>query len=181
MDLIVSPSIFFFFWFFFFFFFLSESIEEREEKFYSAANKGKVKKVKEILRNNPNLNVNWRNENDEGSTALIAACDHGHDSIVSILLAHPDIDVNLQNDEGWTPFSSACLNGHTSCVRLLLKDSRVLVNEPTTYGSTPLLWAACGGHLDMIQWWIASGREMNLGEPGHYKSDAIGEAMKIGW
>jgi len=29
-------------------------------------------------------------------------------------------------------------------------------------------------------WWIASGREMNLGTPGHRKSVAIGEAKKEG-
>ena len=109
-----------------------------EEKFYLAAKYGKVEEVKEILRNNPSLNVNW--EDDTGWTALFAACFFGlHDSVASILLTHPTIDVNLKNDDGKTPFSSACSQGKTSFVRLLLRDSRVKVNEPENdNGYTPL-------------------------------------------
>ena len=63
----------------------------------------------------------------------------------------------------------------------MLKDSRVKVNEPTNSGSTPLQLAAANDHLDVIKWWIASGREMDLGEPGDVdKTDAIGVAKKKG-
>jgi len=148
--------------------------------FFLAAMAGNVQEVEEILRNNPTLDVNWSNENEKGSTALNIACDRVHDSIVSILLAHPDIDVNQKDINGWTPFNIACLNGFTSCVRLLLKDSRVMVNEPTYHGSTPLYSASFKGHLDVIKWWIASGREMDLGTPGQRQSDAIGVAKKYG-
>jgi len=65
------------------------------------------------------------------------------------------------------------------CVRLLLKDSRVLVNEPTAFGNTPLYWATYNVHLDIIRWWIASGRELDLGEPGNYKTDAIMKAKDV--
>ena len=47
---------------------------------------------------------------------------------------------------------------------------------------TPL-WRAArdDGHLDIIKWWIASGREMDLGKPGDVdKTDAIGVAKKDG-
>ena len=61
----------------------------------------------------------------------------------------------------------------------MLKDSRVKVNEPDNDGSTPLWCAAYYGHLDIIKWWIASGREMDLGKPGDVdKTDAIGVAKK---
>jgi len=63
----------------------------------------------------------------------------------------------------------------------MLKDSRVKVNEPKIDGTTPLWFAAARGHLDVIKWWIASGREMDLGEPGEVdKTDAIGGAMERG-
>ena len=150
-----------------------------EGMFYLAAENGNAEELQEILRNNPNLDVNWRNENENGSTALIIACENDHDSIVSILLAHPDIDVNLKDLDGWTPFSSACWYGYTSCARLLLKDSRVMVNEPSGYGYTPLWRAAFKGHLNVIKWWIASGREMNLGTPGSSKTDAIMKAKDV--
>jgi len=141
---------------------------------------GNVEEVEEILRNNPNLDVNWSDENENRSTALDIACDRGHDSIVSILLTHPGIDVNLKENGGWTPFNSACINGSTSCVRLLLKDCRVMVNEPTYDGSTPLYGACFMGHHDIIRWWITSEREMDLGEPGQWQSDTIGVAKKYG-
>ena len=34
------------------------------------------------------------------------------------------------------------------------------------------------GHLEVIKWWIASGREMDLGQPGNEKNDAIGTRRK---
>ena len=41
--------------------------------------------------------------------------------------------------------------------------------------------AARNGYLDVIKWWIASGREMDLGTPGDVdKTDAIGVAKNWG-
>jgi len=151
-----------------------------EKTFYNAAENGKVEEVKDILRKNPSLNVNWKNEVDAW-TALYAACYFGQDSIVSILLAHPSIDPNLKHKDGNTPFLIACFKGSTSCVRLLLQDQRVMVNEPSNDGSTPLRWAAYHRNHEVIRWWIGSGREMDLGTPGDVdKTDAIGVAKQIG-
>ena len=67
-----------------------------------------------------------------------------------------------------------CIIGNTSCVGELLKDSWVKVNEPDSEGQTPLWWAAVNGNLDIIKWWIASGREIDLGKPGDVDTtDAI--------
>jgi len=65
----------------------------------------------------------------------------------------------------------------------MLGDSRVNANEPNSYGRTPLRDAATvSGSLELIKWWIASGRVMDLGKPGDiYFSDAIGWARKKGW
>ena len=150
-----------------------------EEKFNDAANGGKVEEVKSILRKNPSLNVNWKNEEGGAWTALHIACHNGHDSVVSILLAHPDIDPNLEDEGGSTPFMIACFKGYTSFVRLLLQDQRAMVNEPDNGGDTPLRKAASKGHQDVIKWWIASGREIDLGKPGDVdKTDAIGVARR---
>jgi len=52
-------------------------------------------------------------------------------------------------------------------------------SEPNNSGYTPLCSAAYDGHLDIIKWWVASGREMDLGEPGDVDmTDAIGEARE---
>ena len=144
-----------------------------EKTFWIAANGGKVEEVKSILRKNPSLNVNWKNDENDARTALYAASRYGHDSVVSILLAHPDIDPNLKEKDGYTPFLWASWLGNTSCVRLLLQDLRISVNEPDNDERTPLRQAAYYGHLDIIKWWIASKREMDLGTPGDRKTDAI--------
>jgi len=101
--------------------------------------------------------------------------------VIPLLLAHPDIDVNARNVVGSTPFISACQLGSLSCVREMLKDFRVKVNEPRNNGTTSLWWAASFGHLNVMKWWIASGREMDLGKPGDIsKTDVIGAAKKEG-
>jgi len=53
------------------------------------------------------------------------------------------------------------------------------VNEPGDDGCTPLWYAAIDGHVEIIKWWIASGKEMDLGTPGDVdKTDAIGVAKR---
>jgi len=144
----------------------------------AAVKKGDVKELAELIRQDPGFNVNLDQDGDWG-TLLHYACDNGSRSAaIRLLLAHPDIDVNVKTKDGATPFYLAC-GGYPSCARLLLKDSRVKLNEPFKIGYTPLWHAACNGHLDVIKWWIASGREMNLGKPGDdTKTDAIGGAKK---
>ena len=147
---------------------------------FFASNDGKVDVVKEILRNNPNLDVNWRNEEKEGKTALFAACVSGHSAIVAILLARPNINVNLRDDYGVTPFLGAIRNEQTESICEVLKDSRVDVNEPDGEGYTPLWHVAGYFSVDTIKCWIAYGREMDLGIPGDEKTDIIAEAKKGG-
>ena len=140
---------------------------------------GDARKLAELIRQDPGFDVNM-GVDGRGSTLLHYACSEDSRSpVIPLLLAHPDIDVNVKNGES-TPFHKACEDGSTSCVRLLLKDSRVKVNEPDKYGRTPLGRAALYGHPDVIKWWIASGREMDLGKPLEWKTDAIGVAMKFG-
>ena len=146
---------------------------------YFASKNGNVEEVKEILGKNPNLNVNW-GDGAAGWTALRVACDDGHDSIVSILLIHPEVDVNLKDSYGNTPFIIACANGCTSSVRLLLKDPRAKLNEPGHDRYSPLWCAVYNGHLDVVKWWIASGRVMDLGIPKDPRTDAIEMAMYNG-
>ena len=87
----------------------------------------------------------------------------------------------MKTNNGETPFALACWCGHPSCVREMLKDSRVKVNEPDENGCTPLWYAARWGYLDIVRWWIASGREMDLGRPGDIdRTDAIGKAKRRG-
>jgi len=148
-----------------------------EQQLNEAAFDGNETEVRKILKENPSTNVNWK---DSGLAALHLASFSGHDKVVELLLAHPDIDVNQKDESSETPFYSACAHGKIACVQLLLKDTRVLVNEPRRSGQTPLTGPAHYGYIELIKAWIASGREMNLGKPGNKYTDAIGFARRSG-
>jgi len=121
-----------------------------EKEFWEAVDHGDGSGVKEILRKNPSIGVNWKNPKEVNRAALHRACVKGHDSIVFILLIHPDIDVNLTDKDGETPFMRACREGKTLCVRLLLQDRRVKVNEPKFGGDIPLRQAAGNGKTEVV-------------------------------
>jgi len=148
---------------------------------FTAVRSGDAKKVAELIRQDPGFKVNMAVDG-YGVTLLHYAClGDSRSAVIPLLLAHPDIDVNVKTIYGETPFYHACY-GRPSCVREMLKDSRVKVNEPHSVGETPLVNAACIGSLDVIKWWIASGREMNLGKPGDVdKTDAIRKAKQRGY
>ena len=146
----------------------------------SAVEKGDAEELAELMRQDPGFDVNMEVDG-YGCTLLHLTC-HGDwgSAVIPLLLAHPDIDVNVKTKKGGTPFWYACGNGHT-CVREMLKDSRVKVNEPDNGGVTPLWRAAYIDLPYIIKWWIASGREMDLGEPWDVdKTDAIVVAKEYG-
>ena len=147
----------------------------------AAVREGDARKLAELIRQDRRLDVN-NQEGYFGSTALHSACVESHRSpVIPLLLAHPKINVNLKDNGDQTPFFWACREGRTSCVREMLKDSRVNVKTPDNEGRTRLRFAAYYGHLDVIKWWIASEREMDLGTPGDVDyTDAIGVAMNRG-
>ena len=147
----------------------------------AAVESGDAKKLAELIRQDPGFSLNM-DQDGYGRTLLHFACQRdSRSAVIPLLLAHPDIDVKVKDRSGATPFYYACYHGFTSCVCEMLKDSRVKLNKPDRDGETPLWWAAGYGHLDVIKWWIASGREMDFGEPGDVdKTDAIGVARKEG-
>ena len=94
--------------------------------------KGDAKELAVLMRQDSGFNVNEEDEN-YGWTFLHHACKADHRSLViPLLLAHPDINVNVKDIAGWTPFYHTCWSGSTPCVRELLKDLRVKVNQRMT-------------------------------------------------
>jgi len=143
-----------------------------EDQFWNSVYYGRsVTEVKEILKGHPGVNVNWQNSKFIEWTALHRACSSGSDSIVSLLLAHPDIDVNLKTKDGKTGFWLACSDGSASSVRLLLRDARVDVSLSDARGLTPLQRCVSQGYVDSIKWWIVSGRTLDLNDPAFLASE----------
>lgn len=144
-----------------------------ESVLYSYSEKGMQEEAKRLLGEHPDIDINWNNPRNYNQTALHAACKAGHVNIVSLLLSHPLIDVNSRDIDGGTPFYRSCVHGSTACAKFLLDDPRVAPNEKNYEGNTPLWTASFWGHLDTVKMWIASGKEIGLGQPGNVKSDPI--------
>ena len=127
---------------------------------YEASEKGHVEILMSLLADNPDMDVNWTNVLDFNWTALHVAAFSGHVHIAKLLLAHPDIDVNVKNRFEQTSFLRGCQTGVVSVVQVLLKDPRVDVTLDDNNGCTPLWWASrCGKH-EVVEWLIASGRDL---------------------
>ena len=52
------------------------------------------------------------NRDEDGSTALMCAAEHGHMEIVKLLMRHPDINIAAADNDGLTALSVAMEAGH---------------------------------------------------------------------
>ncbi|RGP79799.1 ankyrin repeat [Fusarium longipes] len=81
------------------------------------------KAVENILKEDPDLDVNLRDE--QGRTALWLAANAGYERIVRILCEkdgiEDDIDLNPKIAEGFTPLMMAVLQGNEDIVKMLLE------------------------------------------------------------
>ena len=69
------------------------------EELYYAAREGRASEVSALLRDYPEINVNFTSNQ---WTALHTSTYGGQAEVVKLLLARPDINVNLKNYEGQT-------------------------------------------------------------------------------
>jgi len=156
-----------------------ESFPTHPLEIWNAARDGKVDLLASLLERNRNFDVNWQYHDEDAQTMLHQASGSGYSSVVHLLLRHPLLAVNKRDRSGRTAFHLACLNGRVKVAQMLLAAPSF---DPSatldSRGNTALRDAASWGHLDVIRAWMASGREIDLGDPGNVKTDAIGEAAK---
>jgi ankyrin repeat protein len=88
----------------------------------------------DLLLADPRINVNVRVPTTPGAnngyTVLMSAATRGRTLVVEKLLAHPNIDVNLEND-GFNALFYACYSGSTKIVEMLLKHKSLKIAEDT--------------------------------------------------
>jgi len=130
-----------------------------EARLWQFSKDGDVTQILSLLSSKPGLDVNWASQNDQW-TALHRASKSGHATVVELLLAHPHIAVNVTNKKRQTPFALACACGSVQVVRVFLKDPQVNVLLEDGYGCTPLWAAADNCAIEVIEWLIASGRDL---------------------
>ena len=131
-----------------------------EKKLYDATAGGRVSEVSSLLRDHPEITVNWTNSDYSQWTPLHIASLEGHVEVVKLLLAHPKINVNVKDWNGRTSLLFGCWEGQVSVVGVLLKDPPVDVMLHDNEGCTPLWWASRYGKHQVIERLIASGRDL---------------------
>jgi len=63
---------------------------------WAAVREGGAKKLTELMRQDPGFDVNKR-QDYSGWTLLHYPCGKNRSAVIPILLAHPDIDVNVKD------------------------------------------------------------------------------------
>jgi len=123
-----------------------------------------------LMKSHPGININYRVTYDGSGTSLLSeACDLGRIEFVKLLLLQPNIDVNTKNSHGQTPLMICCRQA-TICanlIRVLIDDPRVDVTSSDEYDRTPLWVVSSRGYLELVELFIASGKD--LGDLGTNK------------
>lgn len=66
------------------------------------------------------VGANVNAQDNEGSTAMMCACEHGHTEIVKILLAHPDCDATIADNVRFTPLANMFKTVPLNCTLLFI-------------------------------------------------------------
>jgi len=101
---------------FFFFLFLHSQFTGflRGVIMLAAVKEGDAKELAGLMRQDPGFKVNM-DQDRHSCTLLHYACDSdSRSAAITLLLAHPDIHVNVKTKSGITPFALAC-NGPLLC------------------------------------------------------------------
>lgn len=123
--------------------------DETRTPLYIACELGYAEQVTELFKAADLLDVN-QTQMINLETALIIACKLGHESVVTLLLSHPNIDVNQPDRNGYTPLIAATRNNQKNCVKLLLNDHRTEVNAATRDKETAIYKACQNGNTEII-------------------------------
>lgn len=116
-----------------------------DEKLITAAEKGALGQVEELLKKGARVNA----ADKKGWTPLHVAAVLGHEAVVRLLL-DKGAQVNAASQAGETPLHLGAVEGNEAVVRLLLEKG-AQVNAAAKEGSTPLHGAAGRGHEIVVR------------------------------
>lgn len=144
---------------------------------HQAAFNGHASTVSQLLQGAHHLApsiVNTRKAN--GFTALMDAAQEGHSSVVAMLCATPECNLDASSNKGSTALSLAAEKGYPAVVQQLLSalqptKLQLALSHEDAWGCTPLHRAAQLGKVESIQMLLAA----------QQASAAIARADKVGW
>ncbi|XP_049867259.1 kinase D-interacting substrate of 220 kDa B isoform X3 [Pectinophora gossypiella] len=123
--------------------------------------------LQQYLATNKNVNIDDRDEN--GTTALMCACETGRTAAVRLLLA-AGADAGAADADGWTPLAFAARGGHLAIVKDLL-DAGARVDPRDCGGWSPLMWASYKGHEDVVALLLEKGADVHA--HGNYNINSL--------
>lgn len=165
---------------------LSCGILSHSDPLGDAVNHGDLAKVKELLKENPDLvggtdnqgntplhlavttevadvllgnGANKNARNNDGETPLYWAARKGNAAVAELLLAR-GADANSKDQNGEDPLHMAALEGHKDVVAMLLA-SGADVNGKNRYGQEPLHLAATKSSTEVAELLLAKGADVN--------------------
>ena len=104
--------------------------------------------------------VNIDHTNEEGRTALMLACERGHEDIVHSLLS-AGANVNIQDNKGWTALMIASEHNHISIIHMLLQ-ANANPHLKKLNGSNALMIASFHGNYEIVELFISKGVDPNV-------------------
>jgi hypothetical protein len=117
-------------------------------------------KGKQLLDENPQLDVNKLKIGAHGLTPLHYACGNGDLEMAKYLILEKGVDVNLKDNDR-TALMHAASEGHLNVCQLLIENGAD-PNLRDDFGQTALIYVAMNGHLNVCQFLCENGADVNL-------------------
>ena len=92
-------------------------VQLEDQKLYNAAIRGQLEVARGLV--DEGASIEWANDNCNGMRALHAACYHGHDEVVQLLVTS-GAEVDALDNWQRTPLHRAAAAGHVAACGLLL-------------------------------------------------------------
>ena len=112
-------------------------------------------------------------------TVLHVAAEKGDCEVIEVLLAYPDIDVNVPERNGLTPLMTAAKYGKLEALRLLLQRKDIDVNVSDQFDRTPMMAAARNGKLEVVRM-LLQHKDIDVNVPGRSRLTPLMTAAKHG-
>ncbi|EOY18391.1 hypothetical protein QUC31_006524 [Theobroma cacao] len=128
---------------------VNEVNELGETALFSAADKGHLDVVKELLKYSNKETLTQKTK--AGFDPLHIAASQGHYAIVQVLLDHDPGLCQTLGPSNATPLISAATKGHTEVVNELLSRDGSLLESTRSNGKNALHLAARQGHVDIVK------------------------------
>jgi serine/threonine protein kinase len=131
-------------------------LDSKDKKLLKASIIGDVKKVKKLLIEGANVNV----QNKFGRTPLHLVASYDYFEIAKVLIVN-GANVNAQDKNGWTPLHEAAFWGCMNVVKLLIENG-ANVNAKNKFGNTPLHLASIRGNIEIVRLLLEHGADQDI-------------------